>query len=193
MKTHDGPCFCPRCGRKETGEHALCPTCGDALVLQGYCAICEGFWPLRAGASCPKHDIDLEDGAPGLVNELEPGLAPNWVTVGTFADALRAEAPRIRLEAEGIPTFLEGARMGSHSMYQVATGGVKLQVPEPLQADARILLSQSWSAPVDDAEDAWDELGPEPGARRRAVMKGVIIFLLAAPLLLTLFRLAFSL
>jgi len=111
--------------------------------------------------------------------------------VGTFADALAAEAPRIRLEAEGIPTFLEGERMGSLSMYQVATGGVKLQVPQPDLSDARILLRQSWSAAVEDDEldDAWDELAPDPGTFRRSVMTWMIVFILLAPLLMALISL----
>ena len=76
-------------------------------------------------------------------------------------------------------------------MYQVATGGVKLQVPQPLLADARILLRQSWSSGVEDDEldDAWDELAPDPGAFRRSVMTWMILFLLFAPLLLVLLSL----
>jgi hypothetical protein len=111
------------------------------------------------------------------------------VTVQTFADTLAAQAPRLRLEAEGIPTFLEGARMGGRSMYLVATGGVKLQVPQSLAADARVLLSQTWS-PLphhDDLDDAWDDLAPEPGAVRRSVMKGAILVILFGPLVLSLF------
>jgi hypothetical protein len=113
--------------------------------------------------------------------------------VATFADDIQAEAPRLRLEAEGIPTFLEGARMGSRSMYQVATGGVKLQVPEPLSADARVLLSQSWTLPADELDDAWEDLIPEPGATRRRVMKGLILLFLASPLVLLLIALVIDL
>ena len=52
---------------------------------------------------------------------------------------------------------LDGERMGSAAMYAVATGGVKLQVPDSLAADARVLLSQSWAPPVDaDEDDALD-------------------------------------
>jgi hypothetical protein len=80
-------------------------------------------------------------------------------------------------------------------MYQVATGGVKLQVPATLSSDARVILAQSWSPPSfdgDDLDDAWEELGPDPGATRRAVMKGVIVFLLLAPLVLTLLSILFG-
>ena len=43
----------------------------------------------------------------------------------------------IRLEAEGIPTFVDGERMGSRSMYHVATGGVRLMVPDSLAPEPR--------------------------------------------------------
>ncbi len=82
----------------------------------------------------------------------------SWVTVKVFPDSLAAAVPRTRLEAEGIPTFLEGERMGSPAMYRVATGGVKLQVPADQAADARILLSQSWSLPGDEKDDFEDLL-----------------------------------
>ena len=188
-KPEAGPRFCPRCDRAAwEGETTLCAVCGETLRPQGYCATCEDYWPLVAGTPCPKHEVALEEGAPRRAEfpSGASGPAPRWVTVGTFDDAMKAEAPRIRLESEGIPTFLEGERMGSLSMYQVATGGVKLQVPQPLLADARILLRQSWSSEVEDDEldDAWDELAPAPGAFRRSVMTWMILFLLFAPLLL---------
>jgi hypothetical protein len=88
------------------------------------------------------------------------------VTVRGFHHPIEAETARIRLEAEGIPTFLEGQRMGSNYPYHVATGGIKLQVPRPLVQEARILLSQSWAPPFEDEdlEDDWDDLpaGSEP-------------------------------
>jgi hypothetical protein len=112
------------------------------------------------------------------------------VTLRSFADALQAEAPRIRLESEGIPTFLEGERMGSPSMYQVATGGVKLQVPDSLVADARILLAQTWSpAEGEDLDDAWDDLAPDTSATLRDLGRGLVFLVLLAPLLLSLLSL----
>src|SRR5205823_1159887 len=124
--------YCPRCDRPAGSGPGLCVHCGERVIGQGYCPICERSWRLPEGAPCPKHDVPLgvdEGPAPDRVPPADttPG---RWVTVETFADALKAEAPRIRLEAEGIPTFIEGARMGSHSMYPVATGGVRLQVPQ---------------------------------------------------------------
>ncbi len=35
--------------------------------------------------------------------------------------------------------------MGSRSMYHVATGGVRLKVPDTMAHEARIILSQTWS------------------------------------------------
>jgi hypothetical protein len=186
-----GPRFCPRCGLDvgdESSRGDLCPRCGEILVTKGYCAVCEDFWPLPAGSPCPKHEVPLDAMAPHSSPELSTGPASRWVTVTTFADAMQAEAPRIRLEAEGIPTFLEGERMGSSSMYPVATGGVKLQVPEPFVPDARILLAQTWSTPHadDDLDDAWEELTPEPGVARRTVMRGLLVLILLGPLLMSL-------
>jgi hypothetical protein len=180
--------FCPRCGTPAHREPALCGACGEALAAQGYCAVCEAYWTLAPGAPCPKHELALEDSPVPAQPSGMRGSADAWVTVGSFADGLRAEAPRIRLEAEGIPTFLEGERMGSAAMYPVATGGVKLRVPASLAADARILLAQSWSTPADDddLDDAWDDLEPDPGARWRDVGQMIVFLVLLTPLVLTL-------
>ncbi len=52
--------------------------------------------------------------------------------------------------------------MGTDALYQVATGGIKVQVPVGLVDDARILLAQSWAIPpMDDLDEAWEELEPE--------------------------------
>lgn len=179
------PRYCPRCDQAAEPLLTLCATCGERLVEQGHCLICERSWRLPVGAACPKHETALGERPPE--REAVAVAASRWVTVGRFVDAMKAEAPRIRLEAEGIPTFVEGARMGSQSMYHVATGGVKLQVPSSLFHEARVLLAQSWSAPESDEDDAWDELAPEPGAVRRSIMKGVILVILFGPFVLALF------
>jgi hypothetical protein len=161
----------------------LCPACGDSLVDQGYCGVCERFWNLARGEECPKHDIPLEEVPAEWPSDDE---FTDWVSVAAYSQPMAAEAPRIRLEAEGIPTFLDGRHMGGHGLYQVATGGVPLQVPRHLADDARIVLSQTWSAgPIegDDLDDAWDDLAPDPGSRRRTVMKAIIVAILALPLL----------
>src|SRR5262249_1799948 len=119
------PRFCPRCQQQTSGrlEPTSCPYCGDPLVPQGYCPVCEDYLRLPVGAICPKHDLVLESEAPPRPRFHIDGKPFRWVTISQFADSLAAEAPRIRLEAEGIPTFVEGERMGSRTMYHVATGG----------------------------------------------------------------------
>jgi hypothetical protein len=151
------------------------------LRARGYCPICESYLNQAVGALCAKHDVPLEEAA------ADPGptefASRSWVTLETYASRSAAEGLRIRLEAEGIPTFLDGERMGSAAMYQVATGGVKLQVPEDLLGEARVLLAQTWSPPVldpDDLDDAWDELAPEPGSGLRAAMEWAMAGLAAA-------------
>jgi len=168
------PRFCPRCLRADEVEKhaALCGRCGDALLPRGYCPICESYLNQAVGELCAKHDVPLEKGA----DDPDPTEFESryWVTLKTFPDRSAAEGLRIRLEAEGIPTFLDGERMGSAAMYQVATGGVKLQVPEDSLDEARILVSQTWSSPVhdpDNLDDAWDELAPEPGTTLRTTME----------------------
>jgi hypothetical protein len=109
----------------------------------------------------------LEEQAPPALGRRLAEEGTSWVEVGRFSDALACQPPRIRLEAEGIPTMIDGERMGDRSMYQVATGGVRLRVPENLAADARIILSQTWSADaaaldIDDWHD--DDFEPDdPG------------------------------
>jgi hypothetical protein len=193
------PRFCPGCNAVGTPSAVLCGDCGASLVPQGYCGVCDTHWRLPVGMPCPKHELPLEP-PPGPESEAEAGSRwtcghahdLTWVTVGRYGDPLRAEVPRIRLEAEGIPTFVEGGRMGGPSMYQVATGGVKLQVPASLAADARVLLAQTWSPAFDpdssgdDLDDAWDELAPDAGAIWRDVGRAAVLFVLVAPLLASL-------
>jgi hypothetical protein len=158
--------FCPTC-RKSTSRKAsggLCAYCGDPLIAEGYCPVCEAFLPLPAGAPCPKHQIALESQAPPRLSAAIADQSTAWVEVGRFADALACQPPRIRLEAEGIPTMIDGERMGDRSMYQVATGGVRLRVPEEFAGDARIILSQTWSATAAalDIEDDWPDFDDDP-------------------------------
>src|SRR5436309_2899443 len=99
------PRFCPRCGKARGRSDGLCQQCGDALQAQGYCPTCEAFWPRAEGAPCPKHDQPL--GPPPVDGPFwPPGVAPDWVTVRPFPHTIQANAARLRLEAEGIPTFL---------------------------------------------------------------------------------------
>ena len=187
------PSYCGRCGREGTPGADLCKECGETLLLQGYCAVCERFWRLPEGAHCPKHDLALAEGPLPQKPAFGEDDAIDWVTVGSFANPMEAEARRLRLEAEGIPTFLDGARMGANAIYAVATGGIKLQVPRALIPEARVLLSQSCAIPAhpDDLEDAWDELAPDPGAPAEPIGRGltlVLKILVAAALAIIAYR-----
>lgn len=183
------PWFCPRCGKTGPArdDSDLCPDCGDPVANQGFCPTCEDHWPQASGTLCPKHDIKLWEEAPP---PMDLGDRTKLVTVATFSHPNQANPPRIRLEAEGIPTFLDGERIAGTTYYQVATGGVRLMVPAELASTARILIDQTWAAPPilddDDTEDAWDELAPEPGRRRRAIMKAAILVILFGPAMVTI-------
>jgi hypothetical protein len=184
------PRYCPRCRLEGKADGPLCAECGEALRDQSYCPICEGFWKLDPGADCPKHEVELLDEAPPPPRIFaSPGERTSLVTVATFSHPNQANAPRIRLEAEGIPTFLDGEHVAGNSFSQVATGCVRLQVPTSLASAARVLISQTWSTPVEpdeDLDDAFEELAPEPGRRRRAIMKLAIWVILLGPVVVFL-------
>ena len=179
------PRFCRSCNRAHASERELCPDCGDRLEPQGYCPVCERFWTLPVGWDCPKHEIALE-AAPPPKRRLSLSGRDSWVTVASYIYPHQAEAARLRLDAEGIPSFLDGQRMAANTAYQFAVGGVRLQVPRSSQQDARILLAQSWSVPADDDEHEdevdWDELpdaAPEaPTWHPVLLWSGVLLLLL---------------
>jgi hypothetical protein len=178
------PRFCPRCARESPAYDELCRYCGERNESQGYCPVCEGYCLRPVGADCPKHDLPLEEGPARAAAHPKVGERPDWRTLARFGSLAQAEGARLRLEAEGIPTFLDNVRMATQYVSHPAIGGVKLQVPAALLDEARILLDQTWDVPPDDdLDDAWEELGPEPGARRRRIMQWAIILLLALPLL----------
>jgi hypothetical protein len=182
--TTRAPVFCPRCRRGGDPEDRLCPRCGDELLRQGYCPICKGWVQAPPGSDCPKHEVETLDGVP------DPGFDSSTtplVTIASFGLPAEAHGPKLRLEAEGIPVFLDGARMGENVIYGVATGGVKLQVPQEFADDARVLLAQSWAAPKgEDPDDPWEGLAPDPVERRRSVMKVMILVFLFGPLVVSL-------
>jgi hypothetical protein len=183
------PGFCSRCRKSfaESVGRAICPSCGDRLIPQGYCSVCEDYWALPVGVPCPKHDLPLDALGPPRPQFDFLGKPVRWVTVCHFIDSLAAQAPRIRLEAEGIPTFVDGERMGSRSMYHVATGGVRLRVPDSLVPEARIILSQTWSALAAELdleaehEDEPDQPQPEShfetGSDAMSLRQSLVFFL----------------
>lgn len=191
----ESPRFCPDCGRVagEGSERPLCDFCGATLAMQGYCPICEARVRRRVGESCPKHDVELTADEPAPWPSVPRDASVAWVTVKRFPDSLSASAARIRLDAEGIPTFLEGERMGAPAMYRVAVGGVKLQVPPEHAAEARVILAQDWSWPGDELEL---EEPPEDGEERSSpheivsgrwlLLELFVILAIAMPLLVAL-------
>jgi hypothetical protein len=181
------PRFCPDCGRaRDSTDGGLCDRCGSTLVVQGYCPICESRLRRPVGDLCPKHEVKLLADDSDARPRLPDGATITWVTAKRFPDSLAVAAARIRLEAEGIPTFVEGERMGAPSMYRVATGGVKLQVPAELAADARVILSQDWSWPddelglEDDPEDDREEVPARDIESPRAFLVELIVAMAVA-------------
>lgn len=151
------PWFCPNCRQTNRNEEqVLCPNCGDRLVPQGFCPVCERYLLLTADDLCPKHDIPLEEAPETPEAPVADDRTINWVTVKEFPNSLAAAIPRSRLEAEGIRTFVAGERMGALATYDLAIGGVKLQVPAEQASEARIILSQNWSLPADEGADFED-------------------------------------
>src|SRR5262249_39556783 len=76
------PRYCPRCDQAAEPLLTLCASCGERLVEQGYCLICERSWRLPVGAACPKHETTLSDRPPE--RETIAVAASRWVTVGRF-------------------------------------------------------------------------------------------------------------
>ena len=186
------PLYCARCRRTGETDERLCYECGETLRAKGYCSVCEGWTLAPPGELCPKHDVELSGGPDRPDFDRSTS---RLVTITSFGLPAEAHGPRLRLEAEGIPVFLQGQRMGENSLYQVATGGVTLQVPEEFAADARILLAQTWSPPKDDGadpDDPWEGLAPDPAERRRSVMKLAILLFLFGPLAFTLIGILLS-
>ena len=192
------PRFCPRCRKAGGDGQVLCAVCGETMAMSGFCPVCDTFLSLAPGDLCPKHDLELDVNAPPRQSEMMETAFTDWVRVASFPHSIAAEAPRIRLEAEGIPVFLDGERMGSQGAYSNAVGGTQLLVPRQLEQEARVLLSQSWSLPFppddeidgeSDVKDAvWDEIDgerewveDEAWAKRREVMKGFIVLFLISP------------
>jgi hypothetical protein len=183
------PRYCPRCRRDRSAEARLCFECGEALSSKGFCDICEHFWRLPIGASCPKHELPLETGPVPIASPFEPGEQPRWETVGIYDHALEAGAPRLRLEAEGIPTFLDGERMGNH--HAAASGGVRLQVPRRWFIEARELLCAPGLAFHDElaADDDGDDPDDNPELSLKHVVKWALLALFGLVIVAGLARL----
>ena len=133
--------FCAHCRKAQRSTSRLCPDCGETLLEQGYCDVCEQCLLLRVGESCPKHDVPLQSLPSQPFNALFQEAASNiWVTILRVHHPTVAIAPRLKLEAEGIPTFLEGERMGPET--GLFGEGLRLQVPRMHSAQALKVLAE---------------------------------------------------
>jgi hypothetical protein len=70
-------------------------------------------------------------------------MAERLVTVATFNQPTEAHILKGRLEAEGIPCFLGDEHIiAAQPLYSVAVGGVKLQVTEGDEQEAREMIGR---------------------------------------------------
>ncbi|MDX5418448.1 MAG: DUF2007 domain-containing protein [Hymenobacteraceae bacterium] len=70
-------------------------------------------------------------------------MAERLVTVATFSQPTEAYILKGRLEAEGIPCFLGDEHIiAAQPLYSVAVGGVKLQVTEGDEEEAREMIGR---------------------------------------------------
>lgn len=155
------PRYCHRCRRRRAGESPLCFECGEVLRPSSYCDVCERYWDHPPGTPCPKHDpVPLEPAPSPPDWRIDPADVRRWVVAGTCADEIEAELARGLCHAEGIPALLENVRMGGRDHYLVATGGIRVKVPEELFRDARQLLGRDGG----DDDDAPPAPRGDPGS-----------------------------
>lgn len=66
-----------------------------------------------------------------------------FVTIANFHNAFQMNVVKGRLEAEGIPAFGKDEHVvGVNPLYDTAMGGIKLQVDEVYESEARRILSE---------------------------------------------------
>jgi hypothetical protein len=72
-------------------------------------------------------------------------------TVATFDNMPSAHIAKGRLEAEGIPCWLQDENLVQTDwLYNIAVGGIKLQVEPRHAARARVILDTDYSGDVDN-------------------------------------------
>lgn len=70
-------------------------------------------------------------------------MAERLITVATFSQPTEAHILKGRLEAEGIPCFLGDEHIiAAQPLYSLAVGGVKLQVTEGDEQEAREMIAR---------------------------------------------------
>ncbi len=106
-------------------------------------------------------DGDEPDGGSG--DGSGDGSPVRWVTVATFFNPTQAHLARLRLEAAGIDCVILDEHMASH-VFALAVGGIKLQVPDVLAAEAHGVLAMTPER-VEDEEE-----GEEPTSEAEGVV-----------------------
>lgn len=93
-------------------------------------------------------------------------MQPKWVTVATFNLPHLAHLAKSRLEAEGIPTFIQDENLTRILGYTMVLGGAKLQVPDVDLIAAQQVLASTPDVELSDEEalsaPPIEEPGPEP-------------------------------
>jgi hypothetical protein len=85
------------------------------------------------------------------------------VTIATFGDGVEANLARNYLERAGIPAFLADELTMSVAWHLgVAIGGVKLQVADEIETEARQALAERPAVVADAAADALEETAAAP-------------------------------
>lgn len=69
-------------------------------------------------------------------------MTENLVTIGRYSTPYEANMAKSHLESEGIPAFIaDEYTVGMNWLYSNALGGVKVQVPESMAAEAQQILT----------------------------------------------------
>jgi hypothetical protein len=84
----------------------------------------------------------------------EPAPLAGWVTLAAFWYPAQAHIARLRLEAAGVTCVLVGEIAAATHVLNIASGGVKLQVPRAQLERARRLLKRSASDGLPEARVA---------------------------------------
>ncbi len=95
----------------------------------------------------------------------------NFVTVATFSNAFNAHVLKGRLDSEGIPCFIKDEHtVAMNPFYNGALGGIKLQVRQEDEIEARRLLAEMGYIPL--------YIPPEPQEKQPHVLVRFLKFLL---------------
>jgi hypothetical protein len=152
-----------------------------------------------AGSASPPEDVD--DGSfDDNDGDDEPNFDPSrWRTVATYWNSGEVHIARLKLESEDIPcVIIDENLISTDWLYANAAGGIKLQVPEELLAQAAAILQNRASQvakitdgnslnccePVNDGTVLCPKCGSDQHYPQRVSRNVAILsmFLLGAPL-----------